>query len=141
MAQLRVLVIDDNETNRRILAKMLQNWGMVPVVVDSAAKGLQALQASFDEQPIGLVLSDVNMPEMDGFMFARQVKDQSALKHTPIILLTSANRSGDGALCRELGIANLTLYAFSTENWHRPKAEITALMTLLKPSWNQKKKN
>ena len=102
---MRVLVIDDNETNRRILAKMLQNWGMVPVVVDSAAKGLQALQASLDEQPIGLVLSDVNMPEMDGFMFARQVKDQSALKHTPIILLTSANRSGDGARCRELGIA------------------------------------
>ena len=37
---LQVLVVDDNETNRRILAKMLENWGMVPVVVDSAARGL-----------------------------------------------------------------------------------------------------
>jgi two-component system sensor histidine kinase/response regulator len=102
---LRVLVIDDNETNRRILARMLENWGMDSVVVDSGAKGLQALQASLDDQPIGLVLSDVNMPEMDGFMFAQQVKDDQGLKNTPIILLTSANRSGDSALCRQLGIA------------------------------------
>jgi two-component system sensor histidine kinase/response regulator len=102
---LRVLVIDDNETNRRILARMLENWGMDSVVVDSAAKGLQALQASLDDQPIGLVVSDVNMPDMDGFMFAQQVKDHQALKNTPIILLTSANRSGDSALCRQLGIA------------------------------------
>ena len=102
---MHVLVVDDNETNRRILAKMLENWGMVPVVVDSAANALQALQASLDGQPIGLVLSDVNMPEMDGFMLAEQMKDREAWKHTPIILLTSANRTGDGARCRELGIA------------------------------------
>ncbi len=42
---MRVLVVDDNETNRRILAKMLENWGMVPVVVDSAASALQAIQS------------------------------------------------------------------------------------------------
>ena len=102
---LRVLVIDDNETNRRILTKMLENWGMVPVVVDSAALGLQALQASVEHDPIGLVLSDVNMPVMDGFMFAEQVKENQILKNTPIILLTSANRSGDSARCRQLGIA------------------------------------
>lgn len=105
LRDLRVLVIDDNETNRRILARMLGNWGMESVVVESAAKGLQALQASVDDQPFGLVLSDVNMPEMDGFMFAQQVKDQQTLQNTPIILLTSANRSGDSARCRELGIA------------------------------------
>jgi PAS domain S-box-containing protein len=102
---LRVLVVDDNETNRRILAKMLENWGMVPIVVDSAPKGLQALQASLDEQPIGIVLSDVNMPEMDGFKFAEEIMSRAELKGTPIILLTSANRTGDGIRCRELGIA------------------------------------
>ena len=102
---LRVLVVDDNETNRRILAKMLENWGMVPVVVDSAPKGLQALQASLDDQPIGIILSDVNMPEMDGFMFAEEIMSRAELKGTPIILLTSANRTGDGTRCRELGIA------------------------------------
>ena len=75
------------------------------VVVDSAVKGLQALQASLEDQPIGLVLSDVNMPEMDGFMFVQQMKDREALKNIPVILLTSANRSGDVSRCRELGIA------------------------------------
>jgi signal transduction histidine kinase/DNA-binding response OmpR family regulator/methyl-accepting chemotaxis protein len=102
---LRVLVIDDNRTNRRILAKMLENWGMESVVVDSAAKGLQALQDSFTDVPLGLVLSDVNMPEMDGFMLAEQMKRHKEFADIPIILLTSANRSGDGARCREIGIA------------------------------------
>jgi two-component system sensor histidine kinase/response regulator len=102
---LRVLVVDDNQTNRRILAKMLENWGMLAVVVDSAAKGLEALQSSLDGDPIGLILSDVNMPEMDGFMFASEIVSRVKLKNTPIILLTSANRSGDSVRCRELGIA------------------------------------
>lgn len=102
---LRVLVVDDNQTNRRILEKMLENWGMVPVLVDSASKGLEALQSSSDSQPFGIVLSDVNMPDMDGFMLADQMKNNSGLMNTPIILLTSANRIGDGARCRELGIA------------------------------------
>lgn len=105
LSGMRVLVIDDNETNRRILARMLENWGMQSEVVDSAAKGLQALQASLNDKPFGLVLSDVNMPEMDGFMFAEQMKGDQSLQNTPIILLTSANRSGDSARCRELGIA------------------------------------
>jgi two-component system sensor histidine kinase/response regulator len=102
---LRVLVVDDNQTNRRILEKMLENWGMAPVVVDSAAKGLEVLQSSLDDDPIGLILSDVNMPEMDGFTFAGEIIRQTKWKNTPIILLTSANRSGDGDRCRELGIA------------------------------------
>ena len=103
---LRVLVVDDNQTNRRILQKMLTNWNMVPVVVDSAEKGLYALRQSLEEgQPIGLVLSDVNMPEVDGFMFAEQIKTQSKLTTTRIILLTSANRIGDAKRCRELDIA------------------------------------
>jgi CheY-like chemotaxis protein len=84
---------------------MLENWGMTPVVVDSAAKGLQVLRSSLDGDPIGLVLSDVNMPEMDGFTFAGEIISHTKLKNTPIILLTSANRSGDGGRCRELGIA------------------------------------
>jgi PAS domain S-box-containing protein len=102
---MRVLVVDDNETNRRILARMLENWGMQPVVVESASSGLQALQESLAGEPIALVLSDVNMPEMDGFMLAQEMKNSATLTRTPIILLTSANRSGDGARCRELGIA------------------------------------
>ena len=102
---LRVLVVDDNETNRRILDKMLENWGMESLLADSAEEGLRILQESLDDRPVGLVLSDVNMPEMDGFMLAEQVKGRESLRNLPIILLTSANRSGDSARCRKLGIA------------------------------------
>jgi polar amino acid transport system substrate-binding protein len=102
---LKVLVVDDNETNRRILAKMLDNWGMTSVVVESASEGLQQLGAASQNDPIRLVLSDVNMPEMDGFTLAQRVKEDETLKDTPVILLTSANHGGDGERCRELGIA------------------------------------
>ncbi len=102
---LRVLVVDDNDTNRRILAKMLENWGMRPVVVESADDGLKELEAAHKKDPIGLILSDVNMPEMDGFMFAEEVIQKYDLKKLPMILLTSANRTGDTVRCRELGIS------------------------------------
>jgi PAS domain S-box-containing protein len=102
---MRVLIVDDNATNRRILMKMLENWGMQPEAVDSAAEALQTLHATTPDRPFGLVVSDVIMPETDGFMLAEQIKSDLLLKDIPIILLTSANRSGDGARCRELGIA------------------------------------
>lgn len=102
---LRVLVVDDNQTNRRILSRMLQNWGMSAVVAESAAEGLAKLRTSSDEKPIQLVISDVNMPEMDGFMLAEQILSDCTFKKTPIILLTSADRTGDDKRCREMGIA------------------------------------
>jgi PAS domain S-box-containing protein len=105
LRDLRVLVVDDNETNRRILSKMLQNWGMSPVVVDSATRGLEVLRGGEQDVPVGLIISDVNMPEMDGFMFAEEIQGDAALKDTPVILLTSANRTGDSARYRALGVA------------------------------------
>lgn len=105
MDGLRVLVIDDNQTNRRILTLMLQNWGMSPVVVDSAAQGLAALRTPGDQKRIELIISDVNMPEMDGFMLAEEILGDASFKDTPIILLTSADRTGDDKRCRDMGIA------------------------------------
>lgn len=106
---LTVLVVDDNATNRRILEKMLSNWGMHPVVASSAEDGLNALRerkrAMGNQPPVGLIISDVNMPGMDGFDFAETLKRDAGLRDLPVILLTSANRSGDGEKCRELGIA------------------------------------
>jgi CheY-like chemotaxis protein len=88
---MRVLVVDDNETNRRILRKMLENWGMQPVAVDSAVKGLAELRSSNDRKPIGLMLSDVNMPEMDGYDATAAIRKREAAsgRHTPIIAMTA----------------------------------------------------
>ena len=107
MVGMRVLVVDDNATNRRILAEMLRRWEMVP---GNAAGALQALQmlreAQQSGQPYALVLTDANMPDMDGFALAQQIKQDQQLGSTVIMMLTSGDRPGDVARCEQLGIAS-----------------------------------
>ena len=103
--KLRVLVIDDNQTNRRILEKMLTNWLMAPALAEAAEEGLDSLQTALESKlPFDLIISDVNMPEMDGFGFVEEIKSRPELKDVPVILLTSASRSGDKQRCKELGV-------------------------------------
>ena len=106
LSNLPVLVVDDNDTNRRILCEMLVNWRMRPSASAGAGDALRMLKdAETAGQPFRLLLSDGQMPEMDGFMLAEAVKSDPSLRHLPMILLTSAGRPGDGARCRKLGIA------------------------------------
>jgi signal transduction histidine kinase/CheY-like chemotaxis protein len=99
---LRVLVVDDNSTNRRILEDMLRHWAMRPTAVSSAAEGLAAIAAA--AEPFPLILLDANMPEMDGFMFAQRLGTMAQLQGSTIMMLSSAGQRGDAARCRELGI-------------------------------------
>lgn len=102
----KVLVVDDNTTNRRILEEMLGNWDMKPTCVPSASAALDSIQeAQRDEAPFGLILTDVNMPAMDGFQLAEEVKNHPELGSTVIMMLTSGDRPGDVARCEELGAA------------------------------------
>jgi two-component system sensor histidine kinase/response regulator len=102
---LRVLVVDDNATNRRILDEMLTSWRMTPTVVPDAKRALAQLRAAaggpgrFD-----VVISDCQMPEVDGFTLARQVKRDETLATTPVVLLTSIASPRDVARCRQLGV-------------------------------------
>ena len=99
-----VLVVDDNETNQKILFGILGNWGMRVICVDNALDAIAELDRSRNAgNPFQLMISDVNMPEMDGFMLAHRVLSDP-LNLTTIILLTSGDRSGDAERCRELGI-------------------------------------
>jgi len=103
---LPVLVVDDNATNRRILEAMLRNWRMVPQSVENGAAALAALDRAVNVgKPFQLVISDVNMPEMDGFMLFESTRSNTQHQNVPFILLTSAARPGDMARCRELGVA------------------------------------
>ena len=71
----RVLIVDDNATNRLILEEMVRNWGMLPTAVPSAEEALRAMrQAQERNQSYGMVLSDVNMPEADGFSLVQQIR-------------------------------------------------------------------
>jgi len=103
---LPVLVVDDNSTNRRILQEILRNWRMKPTLVESGAAALEALKrASAAGKPFKLALIDGQMPGMDGFTLAGQVRRDRKLKSTTIIMLTSLGRSGIAMRSRQSGIA------------------------------------
>ena len=106
LQNLGVLVVDDNATNRLLLAKMLERWKMRPAQAANAAEALQRLQeAKQAGSPFDLVLIDVQMPEVDGFALVEQLGKQSDLGNFAVMMLTSAGQAGDAARCRELGVA------------------------------------
>ena len=101
-----VLVVDDNFTNRKVLKGILSRWGMRPTAVDGGAPAIQALEVAMDTgHPFPLVLLDCQMPQMDGFMVAEQIKKRPELTGAVVMMLTSAGYPGDAARCRELGIS------------------------------------
>ena len=103
---LRVLVVDDNATNRRILEEVLTQWRMRPTAVAGARAALEAMEAAEREgRPYPLVLLDANMPVMDGFDLAAKVQQSPRLAGASIMMLSSGARPGDRARCFELGIS------------------------------------
>jgi PAS domain S-box-containing protein len=103
---LPVLVVDDNATNRRILDEMLNHWQMRPTLVDSGPAALETLlQASRSGEPFPLVLLDVQMPGMDGYMLAERIRQLPEIAGTTLMLLTSSSQSGEVARRKELRIS------------------------------------
>jgi signal transduction histidine kinase/DNA-binding response OmpR family regulator len=126
--QLRVLVVDDNATNRQILGTILTYWRTRPVAVPSAKAALQALQNAQDaHDPFRLMLVDCHMPEMDGFTLIETL--QQTCCETPgfeipkTMMLTSGGQRGDGARCKQLGIDAYLI---------KPVSQSDLLETLLK---------
>jgi len=102
---LPVLVVDDNLTNRRLLCEMLGNWHMRPTaVVDGPAALVELARAAATGTPYALALLDVQMPGMDGFELAAQMRLQPATHAATVMMITSQGQRGDGERCRELGI-------------------------------------
>jgi two-component system, sensor histidine kinase and response regulator len=106
LRDMRVLVVDDNATNRQILLKMLTNWHTNPTAVESGARAITALR---EAQGLGriypLILLDAQMPEMDGFALAEYIKRNPDWQTATIMMLSSAGQRGDAKRCRDLGVA------------------------------------
>jgi CheY-like chemotaxis protein len=102
---LRVLIVDDNVTNRQILEEWLRDWRMRPAAVGDGAAAMDALrQAAEAGSPYSLVLLDGRMPDGDGLTVARQIREHVHISSTRIILLPSEDSSIDIARSREMGI-------------------------------------
>jgi signal transduction histidine kinase/CheY-like chemotaxis protein len=100
------LIVDDNETNRRILETMLGHWGLRTLSADSGAKALALLDRSANAgHAIAIVISDLHMPEMDGFDLIAALRRHQAFHLLPVILLTSSASPGDQHRCDELRVA------------------------------------
>ena len=103
---LDVLIVDDNEVNRRILAEQVRRWGMTATVVASGRAAVDALAAAAtSDRPFELVLLDANMPDMDGFEVAAEVAQRPELRGATVMMLSSSGEYGDQSRCAELGIA------------------------------------
>jgi signal transduction histidine kinase/CheY-like chemotaxis protein len=101
-----VLIVDDNATNRRILNDVLVHWGARCTMAASGAEGLALVAAAQRRnEPFTLALLDVNMPEMDGFALAEQIRHLYAAHGPTILMLSSSDRSDDVRRCQVMGLA------------------------------------
>ena len=106
LSNVRVLIVDDNRTNRRILEGLVSHWGMKPTVASEGEEALGVMEAARAiGAPFALVLTDMHMPRMDGFELISRVKQTPDAETATIMMLTSGGQRGDAARCSELGVA------------------------------------
>jgi CheY-like chemotaxis protein/HPt (histidine-containing phosphotransfer) domain-containing protein len=106
LENLRVLIVDDNATNRRILEEILQSWHMDPTSAIDAVSAMAALKKAHAEgRPFTLGLLDCMMPDADGFTLTEQIQRDPDLAQTVLIMVSSAGQGGFAARCREMGMA------------------------------------
>jgi two-component system sensor histidine kinase/response regulator len=127
----RVLVVDDNATNRRILQATLTHWQMQPTAVESGALALVEMKRAAEAQePFRLVLLDVQMPDMDGFQVLERIRKTPLLDGAAIMMLSSANQVAQSARCRELG---LDLYLIKPVRQSELKRAIASVLANVSP--------
>jgi two-component system, sensor histidine kinase and response regulator len=102
----KVLVIDDNKTNRRILEGLTKAWGMQATVTGDGGSALAMLTSAHEAgEPYRLILTDLHMPKMDGFGVIEHIRQNPALSTATIMMLSSGGYGGDAAKCQSLGVA------------------------------------
>jgi CheY-like chemotaxis protein len=99
--KLKILLVEDNENNRYLAQFLLEREGFA---VDLAVNGKQALEAARREKP-GLVVMDIQMPEMDGYETAERFKSDPLLSEIPLVGVSSFAMAGDRARALQVGFA------------------------------------
>ncbi len=105
LRDLRVLIVDDNATNRHILRKQLLSWAMENDEAEDGFAAIEELRAAVGrDEPYGLAILDMQMPGMDGIELAQRISDDPAIADVRMILLTSIGQRGDGDGARRAGV-------------------------------------
>jgi two-component system chemotaxis response regulator CheY len=88
MSELRTLIVDDSSVMRKIVERSLRQAGLDPLVVLEAGSGVEGLEL-LRTQKVDLILSDINMPSMDGLEFLRQLRAQNLAPGVPVVMITT----------------------------------------------------
>ncbi len=88
MQEIRTLIVDDSAVMRKIVERALRQAGLDPLVVHEAGSGSEGLEL-LKAKPVDLILSDINMPSMDGLEFLRQIRAQSLAPGVPVVMITT----------------------------------------------------
>ena len=88
MSEIRALIVDDSSVMRKIVERTLRQAGLEPMVVYEAGSGSDGLDVLREKQ-VDLILSDINMPMMDGLEFVRQLREQNLAPGVPVVMITT----------------------------------------------------
>ncbi len=106
MRGLRVLILDDNAINRRILEETVKKWDVEASLAEDGPTALAMLAAAANSgRPYPLLLLDAHMPGMDGFSVAQRIQQNPQYTGTTVMMLSSSNLNADAAYCGRLGIS------------------------------------
>ena len=108
--ELRFLVVDDFSTMRRIVRNLLKESGFVDA--DEAEDGVVALQ-KLRSSTFDFVVSDINMPNMNGFQLLQEIKKDDKLKHIPVLMVTAEARKEDIVMAAQQGAAGYIVKPFT----------------------------
>ena len=123
---MRVLVVDDNKTNRRILDEQLRSWKFLPTLVESGPNALAVLEQAHNQgSPFELALLDGLMPSMDGFMLAKEIQKRPQFSQTKLVMLSSSSLHINDERMQRLGIS-----AYLTKPARRSELLSTIMATL-----------
>jgi CheY-like chemotaxis protein len=100
----KVLVVDDNFTNRRVLQIMGSHWGMTITDTENPETAIQYLQQAVqDREPYSIAILDMNMPDMDGEKLGRLIKEDPTISGVHLVMMTSSGQRGDAFRLAEIG--------------------------------------
>ncbi|GMN08849.1 hypothetical protein MTsPCn9_06950 [Croceitalea sp. MTPC9] len=139
LADITVLVFEDNQLNQKLITSRLQNWGCKTIVTDNGLFGLKILQ----DHKIDVVLMDLRMPNMTGFEITKQIRGNSkkSIKNIPIIALSADFSTSDKEQFTALGINDFILKPFKpndllkkiVNNKNRKMTESDAKIEIIEP--------
>ena len=110
----KILIVDDSSLIRRVVSKTAQNAGYEVV---SASDGQEALDELQKHSDINLILTDINMPIMDGMEMIKRIKEEENLKYIPIVILTTESKESLKQQGRDLGVKAWMVKPFDEETF------------------------